>query len=62
LFDFLMPGFLGTERDFNENYSRPVLASRDAKASAKDQEAGTLALEALHRQVTSTSASTSLSV
>ena len=51
LFDFLMPGFLGSERDFNEAFSRPILASRDAKASARDIEAGTLALEALHRQV-----------
>eukprot|EP00052_Salpingoeca_macrocollata_P027428 m.260540 g.260540 ORF g.260540 m.260540 type:complete len:1806 (-) comp22741_c1_seq1:25-5442(-) len=51
LFDFLMPGFLGTERQFNEMYSKPILASRDAKASSKAQESGTLALEALHRQV-----------
>ncbi|KAI9019731.1 SNF2 family N-terminal domain-containing protein [Hyaloraphidium curvatum] len=51
LFDFLMPGFLGTEKQFNEKYSKPILASRDAKASTKEQEAGTLALDALHRQV-----------
>lgn len=51
LFDFLMPGFLGTEKQFVTRYSRPILASRDAKSSAKEQEAGTLALESLHRQV-----------
>ncbi|CAH0388988.1 unnamed protein product [Bemisia tabaci] len=51
LFDFLMPGFLGTEKQFNARYSRPILASRDAKSSAKEQEAGVLAMEALHRQV-----------
>lgn len=51
LFDFLMPGFLGTERQFNQLYGKPILASRDAKASSKEHEAGTLALEALHRQV-----------
>uniref|UniRef100_W4VRR5 Putative chromatin remodeling complex wstf-iswi small subunit n=1 Tax=Corethrella appendiculata TaxID=1370023 RepID=W4VRR5_9DIPT len=51
LFDFLMPGFLGTEKQFNQRFSRPILASRDAKSSAKEQEAGALALEALHRQV-----------
>ncbi|KAH8417214.1 hypothetical protein KR222_006412, partial [Zaprionus bogoriensis] len=51
LFDFLMPGFLGTEKQFIQRYSRPILASRDAKSSAKDQEAGVLAMEALHRQV-----------
>jgi TATA-binding protein-associated factor len=51
LFDFLMPGFLGTEKQFNDRYSKPILASRDSKSSSKEQEAGTLALEALHRQV-----------
>eukprot|EP01088_Endostelium_zonatum_P006947 TRINITY_DN1909_c0_g1_i1.p1 TRINITY_DN1909_c0_g1~~TRINITY_DN1909_c0_g1_i1.p1 ORF type:complete len:942 (-),score=280.99 TRINITY_DN1909_c0_g1_i1:21-2822(-) len=51
LFDFLMPGFLGSEKQFNELYSKPILASKDPKCSEKDQEAGTLALEALHRQV-----------
>ncbi|XP_075232109.1 TATA-binding protein-associated factor 172-like isoform X2 [Lycorma delicatula] len=51
LFDFLMPGFLGTERQFTAKYSRPILASRDPKSSQRDQEAGVLAMEALHRQV-----------
>lgn len=51
LFDFLMPGFLGTEKQFNAKYSRPILASRDPKSSSKEQEAGALAMEALHRQV-----------
>jgi TATA-binding protein-associated factor len=66
----LMPGFLGTEVQFNKLYGwcflfacwnfdlcwtfskgKPILASRDAKASSVESEAGTLALEALHRQV-----------
>lgn len=51
LFDFLMPGFLGTEKQFITRYSRPILTSRDAKSSSKEQEAGVLAMEALHRQV-----------
>ncbi|KAJ9089533.1 TATA-binding protein-associated factor mot1 [Entomophthora muscae] len=51
LFDFLMPGFLGTERSFSDRYSKPILASRDAKSSSREQEAGALALEALHKQV-----------
>ncbi|KAA1101050.1 TATA-binding protein-associated factor mot1 [Puccinia graminis f. sp. tritici] len=51
LFDFLMPGFLGTEKYFNERFGRPISASRDAKSSSKEQEAGALALEALHKQV-----------
>jgi len=50
LFDFLMPGYLGTEKQFSYKYSRPIVNSRDPKCSAKDQEAGALAMEALHRQ------------
>lgn len=51
LFDFLMPGFLGTEKQFTARYSKPILMSRDPKSSPKEQEAGVLAMEALHRQV-----------
>ncbi|MCL7026697.1 hypothetical protein MKW94_014094 [Papaver nudicaule] len=51
LFDFLMPGFLGTERQFQASYGKPLLAAKDAKCSAKDAEAGVLAMEALHKQV-----------
>ncbi|KAG6898919.1 hypothetical protein C0993_002768 [Termitomyces sp. T159_Od127] len=49
LFDFLMPGFLGTEASFNERFSKPILSNRDGKA--KNGEAAALALEALHKQV-----------
>ncbi|KAJ0979707.1 hypothetical protein J5N97_015181 [Dioscorea zingiberensis] len=51
LFDFLMPGFLGTERQFQATYGKPLLVARDAKCSSKDAEAGVLAMEALHKQV-----------
>ncbi|KAI7752503.1 hypothetical protein M8C21_015854 [Ambrosia artemisiifolia] len=51
LFDFLMPGFLGTERQFQATYGKPLVAARDPKCSAKDAEAGILAMEALHKQV-----------
>lgn len=51
LFDFLMPGFLGTEKQFIARFAKPILQSRDAKSSSKEQEAGALAMEALHRQV-----------
>ncbi|KAK2155101.1 hypothetical protein LSH36_249g03073 [Paralvinella palmiformis] len=51
LFDFLMPGFLGTEKQFKARFGKPILQSRDAKSSSKEQEAGALAMEALHRQV-----------
>ncbi|PCH38434.1 SNF2 chromatin remodeling protein [Wolfiporia cocos MD-104 SS10] len=49
LFDFLMPGFLGTESSFNERFSKPILSNRDGKS--KNGEAAALALEALHKQV-----------
>ncbi len=43
LFDFLMPGFLGqSESAFITRFARPVLATRDPKASAEDQRAGSL--------------------
>ena len=51
LFDFLMPGFLGTEKVFSERFSKPIAASRFQKSSSKEQEAGALAIEALHKQV-----------
>ena len=35
-----MPGFLGTERQFYERFGEPILLSRDAKSSSKEQEAG----------------------
>ena len=31
-------------------YSRPILLARDPKSSSRDQEAGVLAMESLHRQ------------
>ena len=49
LFDFLMPGFLGSEHSFNERFSKPILSNRDGKS--KNDEAAALALEALHKQV-----------
>ncbi|TFY59920.1 hypothetical protein EVJ58_g5470 [Rhodofomes roseus] len=49
LFDFLMPGFLGSETSFNERFSKPILSNRDGKS--KNGEAAALALEALHKQV-----------
>ena len=42
LFDFLMPGFLGTEETFARRFGKPIQHSRDAKSSSKEQELGTL--------------------
>lgn len=46
-----MPGYLGTEQQFNAMYGKLVKASRDPKATDKDAEAAVFALERLHRQV-----------
>jgi TATA-binding protein-associated factor len=46
-----MPGFLGTEKVFQERFAKPIAASRFSKSSSKEQEAGALAIEALHKQV-----------
>jgi TATA-binding protein-associated factor len=51
LFDFLMPGFLGTEHSFKETYAKPILASRGTECTESDREKGMVATEALHRQV-----------
>ena len=51
LFDFLMPGFLGTEKVFKDRFAKPIAASRFSRSSSKEQEAGALAVEALHKQV-----------
>ena len=40
LFDFLIPGFLGTEHEFSQKFTKPIVASRDAKCSSKEQESG----------------------
>jgi len=51
IFDFLMPGFLGTAKEFRSKYGKPISASRDPKSTDKEREAGTLAMESLHKQV-----------
>ena len=51
LFDFLMPSYLGSERNFNENFSKPISNSRESKSSSQMQEAGMIALESLHSKV-----------
>lgn len=46
-----MPGFLGTERSFNQKFGKSISASKEAKTNSREQEKGALALEALHKQV-----------
>jgi len=51
MFDFLMPGFLGTEKQFRDKYAKPITAARDPKCDEIVRKQGEEALEALHRQV-----------
>ena len=51
LFDFLMPGFLGGEREFNARFGRALRAARYSKRGSREAELGVLAMDALHRQV-----------
>lgn len=51
LFDFLSPGYLGSQKEFNASFGKPILASKDPKAKPLVRERGVLALEGLHRQI-----------
>ncbi len=50
LFDFLMPGFLGTHAAFSARYSRALAASKGSKTGSPEAQAGLLAMEGLHKQ------------
>jgi TATA-binding protein-associated factor len=39
LFDFLMPGFLGTAKVFQERFAKPIVAGKTA-ATEQEQESG----------------------
>lgn len=66
LFDYLMPGYLGTDKHFQKRFVKPILQSKASLLEAPSHEdiqhseiapsdasssAGILALESLHRQV-----------
>ncbi|KAJ6232251.1 tata-binding protein-associated factor [Anaeramoeba flamelloides] len=51
LFDFLMPGFLGTEQQFKKKFARPIHALQSTKCTDKLREMGILARQQLHQQV-----------
>jgi len=51
LFDFLMPGFLGSETWFKQNFSFPISASYKAAKSSSNYSIGALKLEHLHKQI-----------
>lgn len=57
LMDWLMPGYLGTEKGFNKQFNKPILQSRKSSNSQKQCEeeemvaAGEVALSQLHKKV-----------
>ena len=51
LFDFLMPGFLGTHAAFNARYGKALAASKASKTGSVEAQAAQLAMEGLHKQV-----------
>jgi TATA-binding protein-associated factor len=51
LFDFLMPGFLGTSADFSRRYHKPIESMQGAAADTQEFVDGERALKALHRCV-----------
>eukprot|EP01083_Nonionella_stella_P066886 176501_1 len=50
LFDFLMPGLLGSEKCFKSNFSRPIIDSFAPKSSYSAQRLGARKLRDLHKQ------------
>ncbi|CAB3411490.1 unnamed protein product [Caenorhabditis bovis] len=51
LFSWLMPGYLGTEKQFRAQFLRKILKCRNAKATEADLKAGSSALSQLHRLI-----------
>ena len=51
LFDFLMPGFLGPQRDFDARYGKALAAAKYSRKGSREAEAGLLAVDQLHKQV-----------
>ena len=57
LFDFLMPGFLGTHAAFNARYGKALAASKASKTGSAEAQAAHLAMDGLHKQVRSSPSS-----
>ncbi|KAI5159136.1 TATA-binding protein-associated factor [Nematocida ausubeli] len=51
LFDILMPGFLGREKDFSKEYIKPIEKAREGKGTLHDAEIAKIKLENLHKSV-----------
>ena len=53
LFDFLMPGFLGSEALFNRRFGKALAQAKTSQRGSAQAQAGLLAVDSLHKQVTS---------
>lgn len=53
LFDFLMPGLLGTHAAFNARYGKALAAAKGSRTGSPEAQAGLLAMESLHKQARS---------
>ena len=51
LFNFLMPGFLGSELSFNQQFGKAFRSGQAAKTGSNEAQAGLLAMDGLHKQV-----------
>ncbi|KAI5187183.1 TATA-binding protein-associated factor [Nematocida homosporus] len=51
LFDILMPGYLGSEKEFGAEYLRPIMRGREDKGTLAEAEEARKKLEALHQRV-----------
>lgn len=51
LFEFLMPGYLGTFASFRREYVLPISKSRERNATPKQKEVAALAITTLHQRV-----------
>lgn len=51
LFEFLIPGYLGDRKQFQQRFGKPILGAREAKASSNEMRAGQAALDSLHKMV-----------
>ena len=49
LFEFLMPGYLGTSKEFTAKYAKPIAAAGNPKANEQDINLSKERLEQLHR-------------
>ncbi|KAI5180987.1 TATA-binding protein-associated factor [Nematocida sp. AWRm80] len=51
LFDILMPGYLGTEKEFSRQYIKPIQRGREGKGTQSDIEIAKQRIEELHQIV-----------